>query len=131
MFSYKYWRSSANAYYYTFHSANGGKKLEITTRNFENEFKWKSDISNQNGAMKYTVDGQAYTYKATGETYFIGSVTDVPAVTHQEYKYKTRTATTIYKFYKWSSWSSYSTTKVTASDTREVRTQTYYKYRLK
>ena len=47
------------------------------------------------------------------------------------YRYRTREEVTYYNYNRWSEWSSYSTTQVAGSDTREVRTQTYYRYKEK
>ena len=136
MFTYKI----GNQYY--FYNKSGSEYYEIWTTNFEADFAWNQTIYGPGNVtmLNYAEDGEAYTYNpgwhngknVSGWLFFIkkGGVTHYPAVTHQEYKYKTRTATTMYQFYKWSSWTE-TKNKVTASSTREVKQVTYYKYRLK
>lgn len=47
----------------------------------------------------------------------------------QKTQYRYQDATYTYYYYKWSDWSSPSTNPVTSSDTREVKSATYYRYR--
>ena len=48
--------------------------------------------------------------------------------TATQYRYRTRTATTTYSYYKWSDWSAWGDAVQTASSTKEVKTQTVYRY---
>lgn len=53
--------------------------------------------------------------------YYMGEAT--------QYRYRTRTATTNYNYYKWNSWSNWSDSAYYSSSTRQVETQTVYRYR--
>ncbi len=63
--------------------------------------------------------------------WYLSSTETVPAVTHTEWYYQTRIKTITYHYYKWSSYSDWSDSAYTASDTRQVKTRTVYRYKLK
>ncbi len=67
------------------------------------------------------VDNLTKCAKGCSSYYYMGTVT--------QYRYRTRTATTNYKYYKWDTFSSWSDTVYTASSTRNVETRTVYRYR--
>lgn len=63
--------------------------------------------------------------------WYLASTENVPAVTHTEWFYQTRTKTVTYHYYKWSAYSEWSDSVYTESDTRQVKTRTVYRYKLK
>ena len=67
-----------------------------------------------------TISGHGCSKTGCTSYYYKGTVT--------QYRYRTRTATTTYSFYKWSDWSDWTDTVQTASSTKEVNTQTVYRY---
>lgn len=85
--------------------------------------KWTNDrkasVKDSNGNYYYICDGHTKCEKGCGSYYYMGTTT--------QYRYRTRSP--IYSFYRWTSWSSWSDTVYTASSTREVKTQTVYRYR--
>ena len=70
---------------------------------------------------KDIVDGETKCVKGLGSYYYGGTKT--------QYRYRTRTKTTIYSFWKWGDYSDWSDTVYTANDSREVETRTLYRYR--
>ena len=46
----------------------------------------------------------------------------------KQYRYRTRSQETVYEFYRWSNWSGWSATAVSATNDREVKTRTVYRY---
>lgn len=85
------------------------------------------------GKEQYTGTRMDY-YGGTGSgnsIWYLSSTETVPAVTHTEWYYQTRTKTITYHYYKWSTYSSWSDTAYTASSTRQVKTRTVYRYKLK
>lgn len=116
---YRYWNSSAGAYYYTYHGNYGGTYKEHTTT---------SPIPYNQTASGYALYGPTSIYYKN-ELWFLRSTQNVPAVTHTEWYYQTRTATTNYNYYKWSSWSSWLDSSVSATSNREIKTRTVYRYR--
>lgn len=76
---------------------------------------------------------QAYNKSVSGKhgnLWWLGSTGSVPAVTHTEWYYQTRTETTRYHFYKWSDWSDWSDEQTESTATREVETKTVYRYKI-
>lgn len=118
---YRYWNASAGAYYYTFHSDYGGTYKEYTTT---------SPLTQCQTADGVAVYGPTNIYYS-GELWFLKSTENVPAVTHTEWYYQTRTKTVMYHYYKWTAYSAWSDNVYTESDTRQVQTRTVYRYRLK
>ncbi|MBQ9558074.1 MAG: peptidoglycan DD-metalloendopeptidase family protein [Clostridia bacterium] len=80
------------------------------------------------------IDGyQAYKKSVSGKHgvyWWLASTSIVPAVTHTEWYYQTRSQTTRYYFEKWSDWSEWSDAVYGATENREVRTTTVYRYRV-
>lgn len=116
---YRYWNSSAGTYYYTYHGNYGGTYKEYATT---------SPIPYNQTASGYAMYGPTSIYY-NYELWFLKSTENVPAVTHTEWYYQTRTATTNYNYYKWSSWSSWSESSVSTASNREIKTRTVYRYR--
>jgi len=72
-------------------------------------------------------DWNSYKYRVNETTYYTEQTRDVSSTIQQtQYRYRDKIYT--YHFWKWGSWSSWSDTMATASDTREVNTQTVYRY---
>ena len=118
---YRYWNSSASTYYYTYHGNYGGTYKEYTTT---------SPLPyNQTASGKALYGPTNIYYK--NELWFLGSTESVPAVTHTEWYYQTRTKTVTYHYYKWSAYSEWSDNVYAESDTRQVKTRTVYRYKLK
>ena len=67
------------------------------------------------------VDGETKCEKACGSYYYGGTVT--------QYRYRTRTQSATYSFWKWDDWTAFSDEVAQASDNRQVRTRTVYRYR--
>ena len=148
---YKYWNSTAGAYYYTYSAsyaqAHGGKKYTYQSTT----------------ALPYykTYDGHKAYRAPNGLMYWLESSTSVPEKSRVEYRYRDRAVSTFYHYVNdqtgktavyellaadsinndFGSWSAWSKTKVTANDYREVETRTvtdaaaytvynyyYYKY---
>lgn len=63
-----------------------------------------------------------------GQLYYINNTTSVPAVTHQEYRYRDRSWITTYHFYKWKDWRDWSPEAPTANSNREIEQKTVYRY---
>lgn len=85
------------------------------------------------GKSQYTGTKMDY-YGNTGSGnnyWYLASTENVAAVTHTEWYYQTRTKTITYHYYKWSAYSDWSDTVYTASSTRQVKTRTVYRYKLK
>ncbi len=79
-----------------------------------------------------TYDGyKAYVQSGQAGLWWLSSTTNVPAKTHTEYRYSTRTAYNVYSYYKWSDWSVWQDAAISASDNTEVKTQTVYSYKVK
>lgn len=85
------------------------------------------------GVAQYTGTYMDYNgYVGSGNDYwYLASTEDVPAETHTEWFYQTRTKTVTYHYYKWSAYSDWTNTECTASETRQVKTRTVYRYKLK
>lgn len=118
---YRYWNSSAGSYYYTYHGNYGGTYKEHTTTS---PLPYNQTAS---GKAMYGPTSIYYNY----ELWFLGSTENVPAVTHTEWYYQTRTKTITYHYYKWSAYSDWSDNVYSASSTRQVKTRTVYRYKLK
>jgi len=118
---YRYWNSSAGSYYYTYHGNYGGTYKEHTTTS---PLPYNQTAS---GKAMYGPTSIYYNY----ELWFLGSTESVPAVTHTEWYYQTRTKTITYHYYKWSAYSDWSDNVYSASSTRQVKTRTVYRYKLK
>ncbi len=116
---YRYWNTNAGTYYYTYSSSMGGTRYDITRTS---PLTYKATYS---GHKAYVSSPAIY---FSGELWFENGTTYVPAVTHPEWYYQTRTATTNYNYYKWSDWSEWSTTPVSASDSIQVETRTTNRY---
>lgn len=69
-------------------------------------------------------------WNGTGKTWFLES-NPQSELSHTEWYYQTRSKTIRYYFYKWSAYSDWSDTVYTDSDTRQVKTRTVYRYKLK
>ena len=60
--------------------------------------------------------------------WWLESVTDVPAVTHTEWYYQTRTHTKENTYIKWSEYSDWQDDVITENDNTRVETRTVYRY---
>ncbi|MEE1219784.1 MAG: InlB B-repeat-containing protein [Ruminococcus sp.] len=119
---YRYWNTNAGTYYYTYSSSMGGNKYTTSQRA---PLKYVNTYSGHKGYV-----ANSYIYYS-GELWFENGTTYVPAVTHTEWYYQTRTKTTNYNYYKWSSWSDWTDNSYDATDSREVKSRTVYRYKLK
>ena len=122
LYYYRYWNSSAGSYYYTYSSSMGGTYYSKTVKSTE-----VTHSGTYSGHKGYYINDKSNRYFAN-ELWFVKSTSDV---THKEWYYQTRTKTITYDYYKWSPYSDWSDVACTASDTRQVKTQTVYRYKLK
>ena len=83
------------------------------------EKKWNNDRYSSSTGY-YIADGHTKCAKGCGSYYYIGTVT--------QYRYRTRTETTVYNYEKWTDYSSWSDETYNSSDTRRVKTQDVYRY---
>lgn len=85
--------------------------------------KWTNDrtssVKDSDGNYYKICDGHTKCEKGMGSYYYMGTTT--------QYRYRTRKP--VYSFYRWTDWSAWSDSVYTASSTREVKTQTVYRYR--
>lgn len=134
LYHYFYWNSTQGAYYITYSSSMGGKYSTITKKSNE-----VYGFENHNGRQAYKVYGGS-NVDISWEWWYIGSTQNIPAVTHQEYQYKTRTVSYTYNFYRYvegtpGSWGAWQDTKISSSNTNaqkvEVETRTIYRYKQK
>lgn len=125
LYYYRYWNSNAGAWYYTYSSSMGGTKYTRSVAPSGLTYN-----ATYGGYAAYTLNDKS-ARNFSGELWFHGSTTNVPAVTHTEWYYQTRTKTITYNYYKWSAYSEWSDTVYTASSTRQVKTRTVYRYKLK
>lgn len=106
------WNSYGNAYWKNKETVSS-KKAFPYYKTYDGKYK----------CYKYTVSGKH------GNYWWLSSTTTVPAKTHTEWKYQTRSVTTTYTYYKWNgNWSDWQDTPVTATDV-DVQTRTLYRYR--
>lgn len=117
---YRYWNSYAGNYYFTFHGDYGGDYREYTTT---------SPLPYNQTASGYAMYGPTSIYYSY-ELWFLRATENIPAVTHTEWYYQTRTKTITYHYYKWSAYSKWSDNVYTESATRQVKTRTVYRYKL-
>ena len=138
--TYKYWRyrqSNSNRTHFCLNLAKqyyGGS--------------WYQEYSQEYSSSKYigafgqscSCHGRPNYYVDSQHPYFYEIVNTVPAVTHQEYQYKTRTVSYTYNFYRYvegtpGSWGAWQDTKISSSNTNaqkvEVETRTIYRYKQK
>ncbi len=81
---------------------------------------WTTGKRKEKSSTGYWIyDGKEKCSKGCGSYYDMGTVT--------QYRYRTRSP--IYSFYRWTAWSAWSDTVYSATSTREVKTQTVYRYR--
>lgn len=125
LYYYRYWNSNTNSYYYTYSPQYGGTRYTISVTLGE-----ITRYGNFSGWDGYTLNDRNKR-KFSNELWFIDSTTDIPAVTHTEWYYQTRSKTVNYQYYKWGDWSGYSANGVSANENRQVETKTYYRYRRK
>lgn len=125
LYYYRYWNSNASAWYYTYSSSMGGTKYTRSVAPSGLTYN-----GTYGGYTAYTLNDKS-ARNFSGELWFHGSTTNVPAVTHTEWYYQTRTKTITYNYYKWSAYSEWSDTVYTASSTRQIKTRTVYRYKLK
>lgn len=134
LYHYFYWNSSQGAYYITYSSSMGGKYSTITKRSNE-----VYGYEKHNGHQAYKVNGGS-NVDISWEWWYIGSTQNIPAVTHQEYQYKTRTVSYTFNLYRYvegtpGSWGAWQDTKINSSNTNtqkvEVQTRTIYRYKQK
>ena len=125
LYYYRYWNTNYQQYYYTYSSSMGGTKY--TRSVVPSALKYSGNYGGYEGYS--LTDRSARNF--SDELWFLGSTTTVPAVTHTEWYYQTRTKTITYNYYKWSAYSEWSDTVYTASSTRQVKTRTVYRYKLK
>lgn len=72
--------------------------------------------------------GRRYT-AGNGRMYYYEKVKVSEGVSKTEYSSRTRSKNTTYSYYKWGDWSSWSDSKISASDSREVKDRTLYRSR--
>lgn len=134
LYHYYYWNSTYGRYYITYSSSMGGKYSAITKRSNE-----VYGYEVHDGRQAYKVNGGS-NVDVSWEWWYIGSTQNIPAVTHQEYQYKTRTVSYTYNFYRYAegtpgSWGAWQDTKISSSNTNaqkvEVETRTIYRYKQK
>lgn len=122
---------------YTYYHYYGYNSSGVLYNSYNNSV-WKSyeEITStsqlsQNGKT-YGSYGPGYTAKVSGKhgsIWWLKGTQAVPAVTHIEWRYSTRTATNIYYFWKWGNYSAWTDSVVAGSGTREVQTMVVYRYR--
>lgn len=103
------------------------------------EYTWRSNDGSvrpkqwrvEEGQMSYAMDPGNFSWGVyyNWELWWMKSQRTVPATTHKEYRYRDRSKIYTYHYYKWTDWSGYSPEPVTASDSKEVRTRTVYRYK--
>lgn len=118
---WRYWNSSAGKYYLTYHGNYGGTYKEYITTTALPYYKTAS------GKAMYGPTSIYY----SSELWFLASTENVAAVTHTEWYYQTRKKTITYHYYMWSAYSNWSDTAYSESSTRQVKTRTVYRYKLK
>ena len=64
-----------------------------------------------------------------GRTYYYEKIKISEGSSRTEYSYRTRSMNTTYSYYQWGDWSGWSDSKISASDTREVKDRTMYRSR--
>ena len=82
-----------------------------------------SDISYEDAKLKDFYGTGKYYTTIDGQRVFASSSNPIT-----QYRSRTRTQETVYKFYKWSDWSDWSISEATATDHMEVETRTVYRY---
>jgi len=129
--------TDSNAYqvynYYHWYGYNSSGSLYNSYGNLY----WKNyESTSSTSPFTYvkTVDTNYPEYSATiagmhGHFWWLESTTDVPAVTHTEWYYQTRTVAYTYYFWRWSDFSGWSFDVTAPSSTRDVEVQTVYRFR--
>lgn len=120
---YRYYNSDVGGYLYTYSSGMGGTKY---TKTLTSPMKYYNTYSGHDAYCK----GNGEYYYFSGELWYLESTNNVPAVTHSEWYYQTRSKTTRYYFEKWSDWSDWNDTAYEATATREVKTRKLYRYKI-
>lgn len=140
LYHYYYYNSTYKAWYITNSSSNGGKHSKIT-KNADQlySFQPKDNNGNPSGPSGYKVKDGSY-MDVSWEWWYKASEHYVPAQTHQEYQYRTRTVSYTYNFYRYAegsagSWGTWQDTQINASNSNaqrvEVQTRTIYRYKEK
>ena len=114
-----------------------GYNSEGTLKNSYGNLYWKNyeSFTSKTKLAVYKVYDKNYPgYKQTvsgkhGTLWWLKSEETIPAVTHMEWYYQTRTAYKTYYFYKWGDWSLWQGAAVSKTDSRDVETRTVYRYR--
>ncbi len=127
LYYYYYPGTSARFRYKDYGGSSGKPTLEVSSL---------SELTKSSEGPWYDNGTTYYGYwNGTGVTWFfdINNSEQYPqsAITHTEWYYQTRSKTIRYYFYKWSAYSDWSDTVYTDSDTRQVKTRTVYRYKLK
>ena len=88
---------------------------------------WSTD------SLAYAWSDSGYNVYGTSGNYWYNEQTRQVQVSagYTQYRYRDRTQTTTYYYERWGSWSSWSDNSYTSSSTRQVETQTVYRYRTK
>ncbi len=118
---YHYWGKNSSGTLYNSYGNGVWKNYESTTSTsafptynvYDGHQSYKKSVSGMHGSV-----------------WWLDSKTTVPAVTHTEWRYSTRSSYSVYWFYKWNygTWSDWGDTAVTATESRDVETRTVYRY---
>lgn len=123
-----YYYKSPTALAYSYYDEWGGKGVyyQYIQRSYDS-LKMRV-IGSYNGKTKYYIGTAGCNFSS--ECWFLKSERTIPAVTHKEYRYRTRN-----QYYEYRYWpidfSNWSTNIVSSSNSRVVETRTVYRYRLK
>ena len=121
--NYRYWiYRSSNGYGYGTRGYQSGQGA--CTRYDEINLSYALPLNNASLGLYGPYDSSMFSH-SYDNLWFFGEATSVPAQTHVEYRYRTRSLRNVTNYGDWSGWS---TSAVSSSSTRDVQTRTVYRY---
>ncbi len=121
--NYRYWiYRSSNGYGYGTKGYQSGQGA--CTRYDEINLSYALPLNNASLGLYGPYDSSMFSH-SYDSLWFFGEATSVPAQTHVEYRYRTRSLQNVTNYGDWSGWSA---NAVSSSSTRDVQTRTVYRY---
>lgn len=121
--NYRYWiYRSSNGYGYGTKGYQSGQGA--CTRYDEINLSYALPLNNASLGLYGPYDSSMFSH-SYDSLWFFGEATSVPAQTHVEYRYRTRSLQNVTDYGSWSGWSA---NAVSSSSTRDVQTRTVYRY---